>query len=356
MAHEKMKSRFDRETIKALRERSLSVVKRSMWERRIGWVRYIPSARRVGGEFAALSRQRGDYIIFNGQCMIGDLCYALCYLDALKKESGKKAAVLTNGYTKGIAACFSGVDRIVTFTENERFAWIQLAGLHLPNGFNAMSADGAEPFHLIDWNIRADVERDGSGLRDASLPEMHRVFQYRLPETAEMTYPDEALIAEQASLSSYEPFRNAVILNPYALSMPIEGMMPFMEQLAAEWSGRGYTVYTNVVGEQECVRGTLPLRCSVYDFYFAAKVSACVVSARTGLLDFCIHNGARYLTLYKDAWDGRFFPMYTLEAWKTKSRICEMIVPDTLDTEFLKKVNEAVAELIETRGMKHGTR
>ena len=329
-----------------MKKRDISGTNRSLWERLIGWVRSIPSARRAGKELSALSQQRGDHIIFNGRCMIGDLCYELCYLDALKKESGKKAAVITNEYTKGIAACYPGVDGIVTVTDNDFFVWSRLSKLHLPTGLTLTKADGTEPSHLFNWNISADADWTGADVRDLSLPEAHRALQYRLPRTAEMTYPDEALIAGQTSFSSYEQFRNAVIFNPHALTMPTEEMLPFMEQLAAEWSGRGYTVYTNVVGEQKCIPGTLPLRCSVYDFYFAAKASACVVSTRTGLLDFCINNGARYVTLYKDAWNGQFFQMYTLEAWKTKCRIREMIFPDAPDTDFLKKVNNAIEELI----------
>ena len=119
-----------------------------------------------------------------------------------------------------------------------------------------------------------------------------------------------------------------------------------IEQLAQKLREEGYAVYTNVVGKQECIRGTLPLRCSICDFYFVTQISACVIGVRSGILDFTVNNGASYLVFYDNSRNGLYLKNYTLTGWKTDSRICEMLVPPEHGPDFFAEIYRNIQLLI----------
>lgn len=307
----------------------------------IGWIRYIPAMRRINKAVIACTEQNSDCDLFYALAGIGDTCYMLCYLDELKKISGKKTVVLTRGNLETLVRSYSGVDDIILISEKELAAMRAIASHSEPDA--AEEKENGNGYNWDVWKIVSGIKGADSAL---NCVEAMRVYQYHLAENAPVTYPDEALAARYTTIKDFDIYRNAVILNPYSYSLFIDGIIEIFEQLAQKLREEGYAVYTNVVGKQECIRGTLPLRCSICDFYFVTQISACVIGVRSGILDFTVNNGASYLVFYDNSRNGLYLKNYTLTGWKTDSRICEMLVPPEHGPDFFAEIYRNIQLLI----------
>ncbi len=139
-----------------------------------------------------------------------------------------------------------------------------------------------------------------------------------------------------------------VILNPYSASMD-EPDFSLFEEIAKMLIGMGFIVYTNVIGDQSEIKGTRPLRCSLYEFYAICNKVPLVVSVRSGILDLCISSKTNFMVYYFPiAWRKKcgsvncFFNEYTLSAWGYRN-VKELIYNDNLSaiqalTDYMREI------------------
>ena len=91
----------------------------------------------------------------------------------------------------------------------------------------------------------------------------------------------------------------------------------------------GYVVFTNVVGQQEAVKGSHELRCSIYELYSIACQISLIVSVRSGIIDLLIPSGISMFVLY-DTSDNFMREAYRLDGWNSECKIHEAFI-DTPD-------------------------
>ena len=131
-----------------------------------------------------------------------------------------------------------------------------------------------------------------------------------------------------------------VVINPYSSSMD-NTMMNLYEKIAGYLLERDYIVYTNVIKTQEPVKNTIPLDCSIYEFYAICNQIPMVISTRSGILDLVISSNTNFLVYYlpfvHNGWrfdNDVFFHRYTLKAWGTNNVTEHMVEDDTSAYKF----------------------
>jgi len=114
----------------------------------------------------------------------------------------------------------------------------------------------------------------------------------------------ETLPVEPVKFKKYDnkdniPKGKAVILSPYAKSVvKIPGN--FWEEKAAEISGQGYSVYTNVTGDEKPVSGTVPLTVPITQLKAAAEYAGTFIGIRNGLCDILNTADCRKIVVFPD--------------------------------------------------------
>lgn len=119
------------------------------------------------------------------------------------------------------------------------------------------------------------------------------------------------------------------IINPYSYSMHPSSSL--YEDLCRVLIQRGFVVYTNVVGNQQCVKGTKELRCSIDELFSIAAQIPLVVSVRSGILDYLIPANANMFVIYEN-WNSAcqgtiqrdIAKNYSLKEWSPRGVVKEL--------------------------------
>ena len=119
---------------------------------------------------------------------------------------------------------------------------------------------------------------------------------FQIPNDIEKLYPDVKPCNSYIGMTESD-LERAVILNPYSNSMEINDIK-FWNDIVIRCKSDGMLVYTNIVGNQNVIEGTLPLRCSIFDFYNISRSALLVVSIRSGIIDFSIGSGGNFFVIW----------------------------------------------------------
>jgi len=93
----------------------------------------------------------------------------------------------------------------------------------------------------------------------------------------------------------------SVILSPYAKSV-VELPSGFWEKIAGEYLEKGFKVYTNVVGDEQPVNGTLPLDVPISQLPAAAEYAGTFIGIRNGLCDILHTVDCRKVVVFPDCY------------------------------------------------------
>lgn len=128
-----------------------------------------------------------------------------------------------------------------------------------------------------------------------------------------------------------QEYKKICIINPYSNSM--NNSVCVYEMIADVLRKKGYVVYTNVVGNQKPVKGTLPLFCSVYELYSIASKIPLIVSVRSGILDFLIPSKINMFVVYelRDWEDFWIHDHFSLSEWHPEGTIEETVLKNDGD-------------------------
>ena len=284
---------------------------------------------RVSEKIIRLKISHPDSILFIALSGIGDVCYSLSVLDKLKKERNKKVVLLTSEYTSYLGGCYASVDETVVLTPEEECAFRRV--------FN--KADGIFVYNKISlktgiFNCFPLTEKSYNKLKKENKSYIRILSEAVGKKDTKPAYP--VVKSEIAAKVFFENPEKTVLINPGSNSLSFDNNDIFIKITDALIS-KGYTVYTNVVGDQKALPHTVQLRCSIEELYALSKEVKLFVSIRSGIVDFCISSGGSFLVLYDDSWNGDFKRAYTLHSWKTDSLIYELDYRDT--DEILKTID-----------------
>ena len=119
---------------------------------------------------------------------------------------------------------------------------------------------------------------------------------FRISDELEIIYP-QIKITKTSLDSVVDDWSRVVVINPYSNSMFVEDMF-FWIELIKMLRNDGKKIYTNVVDPQTPLEGTLPLSCSVFEFYNICRKAKLVISIRSGIIDFSISSGGNFFVLW----------------------------------------------------------
>jgi len=97
------------------------------------------------------------------------------------------------------------------------------------------------------------------------------------------------------------PKSKSVILSPYAKSV-IELPFRFWEKITADYSAEGYTVFTNIAGNEQPVKGTIPLKIPISQMPAAVEHAGTFIGIRNGLCDVLYAADCRKIVVFPDCY------------------------------------------------------
>jgi len=227
--------------------------------------------------------------------------------------------VFTKGYLSKVVSYYTAVDDVKTLTEKEiklvnSFLNARKNWKYFNDGLNESRIYNFAHWNRFSWEI---IRIPGISYMD-----VERYILYNFDEKAKISYP----VIPDVSLDKYRnmDFNKTIIINPYSNFLENHTCSIF-ETITDTLLSNGYDVYTNVIKEQKVLKGTKRLDCPLEDLYTLSKKVKLVISLRSGIVDFMINSGGRFVVIYPDKtqWDRIFRQAYTLEAWQANSECYE---------------------------------
>lgn len=254
---------------------------------------------------------------------IGDTIFALSYFSLLKKNYGNRLVFITAEKNIELVRTY-GTNRIIAYSNSKKAI--------LCFNSNLIIASIARKYNVINTNPYLFVERGEHYNALWLLKE--RVYKLR-GDIQNIYFP---VIPNKDFL--VQPEENYYIINPYSSSI-FQNRQTLYEQLVEYLNDEGYKVYTNIVGDQKPIKGSVELKCEIFDFFFLCCHAKGIISLRSGILDYAIHSGIPIFAMYENC-SNQFKTLYSLKQWPVRSQIMEMSVDGMRDEFVLSKIIEWV--------------
>jgi hypothetical protein len=214
---------------------------------------------------------------------LGDVYWAMSFLPAYRKKHGIcDVAVIVIGKGCREAAELFGIENIVSLSQTEMDEFVQ--AIIFTREENCIIAHHDRPYtdNIIKYLDKYFL----------SFIDYYKRVVYGLSKTACATPP--------VSRESFEniakiPKAKSVIISPYAKS--VVGMPnAFWEKICKEYKEKGFHVYTNIVGDELPIDGTLPLSLSIKQIIPVVEHAGTFIGIRSGLCDI-LHTAKCHKTV-----------------------------------------------------------
>ena len=223
-----------------------------------------------------LERIRGMYpevhLVVCPYDALGDVYWAMAFLPSYCKKYGIRevAAVTTGNGCSQVAELFLK-DNIVTLGETEMDEFVQALVFSCES--NCIIAHHNRPYTDVIINFLSK--------KFLSFIDYYRCAVYGLSADATPAAPASTAVFENTEDMMKG---RSVIISPYAKSV-VAPPACFWEAIAAEYTGHGYRVYTNTVGNQAPINGTAPLSLQISQLISAAEYAGTFIGLRNGICD-----------------------------------------------------------------------
>ena len=264
-----------------------------------------------------IRRKNSDSIIFVATSGLGDICYALSYISALKKANNKKVLVVCSPYAKELLTFYPDIDEIICLTDKQTKYFKPLGNTFLAR-FHFNNKNNRIPVYTCDaWSFLP--------MRVVNLPNINffdiiNYVNYELRGVGEIQYP----IVPECDIEKFHiiNWEKTIVINPHSNFLNTNSSI--FKKSASLLVAKGYQVFTNVSScYDKPIEGTAPLVCNLQEFYNIVKRIKCLISVRSGLLDYAVNCGGDFLVIYNKDNDGLFKKVYSLNYWKGRSLITE---------------------------------
>ena len=296
------------------------------WKRVQRKVRFI--VRRPGDYFKAkeilkntILRKGEDRIVIFLTDLIGDTVYGLAYLKALQdKNPNKRICVVGSRKQKELLESYGEIDELILLEDGSSYDKV---GAYMRN--NKYSEEGLKNdifSTVVLYYKNCSCAPNPDGLYQL------RTHIFGVGEEAEITYHGFKQLEKISVITDFEMlFHRIVVLNPYSISA-FEANIYVYELICRQLNDKGYIVYTNVVGEQEPIRGSKRLCCSIRELYGISCFIPLVVSIRSGILDLLAPSDVNMFVIYENS-SKLIKEMYHLSSWKCRGKIKEIYPKDS---------------------------
>lgn len=229
----------------------------------------------------------GRYLVVCPNNALGDVYLALAYLPEYRRRRriGETVVAVTGHGCRQVAELFETAHVAVL----ERDSMDELVqAILFTDDENCIIAHHDRPY---TDNIIKYLDR-----RFLSFADYYRIGVYGLERDTEPTPP--AGHAPYAGVADM-PERRSLILSPYAKSV-VQLPHDFWVDFAGKFAAEGLLVYTNVVGDEEPIRGTIPLAIPLNQIVSAAEHAGHFAGVRNGLCDVVADAKCRKMVFFPD--------------------------------------------------------
>ena len=218
---------------------------------------------------------------------LGDIYFCMSYLPYFLKKRGKKNYVVCvpGNVCAKVVSLFDDCP-VETMQQKELDAAIQ-AELYMQDE-NAFIAHQDRPY-VVNLSRALYIKK-------IPLEKIYCCGIFGLPQKTSPVVPKRW--KEYPDLASIEK-KNAVILSPYAKSvtaLPDE----VWENIVSDYSKQGYQVFTNVAGDEQSLRGTIPISPEISEMKSVVERAGIFIGIRSGMCDVIRTADCRKIALYPD--------------------------------------------------------
>ena len=237
---------------------------------------------------------------------LGDVYWAMSFLSAYRKKNniGDVVVIVIGNACKHVAELF-GIINIVAIESKEMDEFVQ--AVIYTREDNCIIAHHDRPYtdNIIKWLDKHFL----------SFIDYYKCAVFGLAKDTESALPHVFL-----------PFKNeakilkgkSVILSPYAKSI-VELPLEYWERIVAEYISGGYSVYTNVIGDEQPIKGTAPLTIPISQMVSAVEYAGSFVGIRSGLCDVITTANCHKIVVFPDCFYSttpyRVAEIFALPGW-----------------------------------------
>lgn len=240
---------------------------------------------------------------------LGDIYYMMSYLPYyLKKKSIQKCIIGVIGYACSQVVRLFGEYNVEVFSQREMDELIQ-AALYTQDDCT-----------FIPHQDRPYVVNVHNALYIKCLPldQIYCCGVFGLPQDTKPIEPDR--FCDYPQLENIDK-GNAVIFSPYAKSVTALDNAVW-KTIVEYFLQHGFQCYTNVVGDEEALYGTIPISPKICEMKSVVERAGMFVGIRSGLCDILRTANAVKIALYPDYnyCDTRWkaIDIYSIEGWNNK--------------------------------------
>lgn len=267
--------------------------------------------------------KKGDiHIILTNN--IGDDVYGLSLLKDFKEKKDCKIIVHCINNRSFIVEAFVGAYDNIKKYEKKSYAWKSIQSINSKKLLIDV-ARRLNVYSVMPYYYRPMSNFDGRNCLEIIYEDMLRMNKGIVVQTP---------CFEGVKLSlPYTNIDKIAVLNTASITMNSTDNC-FFSIIATDLKKRGYIVYTNVVGDQQPVEGTMPLNVALLEFVAICNYVDVLISVRTGLLDLCYNTKCKKIVYYfpldsSEIIDDEFYARYTLKAWE-QDNIREFLYNDNV--------------------------
>lgn len=300
----------------------------------MGWIknRVILAKSVIRGEklVKKLCCENDTVFVLNNQ-HIGDVCYALSFLNSYKEYYGLKSlTVIWAGKFREVYESFNVNDLQLLNPEEQMDILYFLS--YVPRGKRLVSNNR----FIVTYSsyYLSPREQEERGL---SMIELLRNYAFQLPADIKPTFPKITNSYKLRTFIHYAEItpQKTVLVNPQALSMAIP--RSFFQKIADELKQRGYLVVSNLSNEKDKpLDGTLGVYLSLNDTYSLLELCGHTIGVRSGFYDFMISANCRFFILYSEEYSMK--KSYTLKAWNSERCVYEYIFSELRELAIMDEI------------------
>lgn len=248
--------------------------------------------------------RKENEVIISLYSHFGDVVYGMLYAKEYKKETGLNIVVYCDEKLQSFVENYDCIDRILTYKSNTlQHSYVEV----MPLRFKKMKKHGIIATIPMAKNIKTQT---------AKSTYKKEVYGVKEDKIELITLKGDKI----TSISDFEKNKNKiVVLNPFSNSICASCVSP-MEKLVEILNSKGYICYTNVVGKQKPLNGTLPLKCKVEELYSILNEIPLFVSLRSGIVDTMLNTKCNMFVItskYKKYY--KWFDLYELRTRDIKT-------------------------------------
>ena len=237
---------------------------------------------------------------------LGDVYYMMAYLPYfLKKRDIRKFVVFTVGHACADVVKMFGTENAEILNQKDMDESIQ--AVLYTNDVNAYIPHQDRPYVV---NLSKALY-----IKMIPLEVIYKCGVFGLDRNCIPYKPVK--LKEYASLNQIERGK-AVVLSPYAKSVtniPTE----YWEEIIAHYQKQGFQIYTNAVGEEETLPGTIRLEIKLLELQSVVERAGTFIGLRSGLCDVIKEASCKKIALYPDCYYSdtkwKMEEIYHLDGW-----------------------------------------